>query len=48
MNYIINNIIRDIELSDQNEDNINMGSIPYFLEKYRLEFMIEKAMRKAT
>ena len=37
--------IQDLVFSDLKEDDIHLGSTPYFVEKYRLELMMGKALR---
>ncbi len=44
----VNGIIRDIVFSDLRKEDLVVGSTLYFLEKYKLEFMIEKIMEKST
>ncbi|MDY6934641.1 MAG: class I adenylate cyclase [Spirochaetota bacterium] len=45
-NAIHVNIIRDLVFTDLRKEEAVLGSTLYFLEKYKLELLIEKAMRK--
>ncbi|MBN2038751.1 MAG: class I adenylate cyclase [Spirochaetes bacterium] len=38
-------IVRDLVFSDLNQNEIEMGSTLYFLEKYKIESMLEKGMK---
>lgn len=43
----VNGIIRDVVFSDLRKEDLVVGSTLYFLEKYKLEFMIEKIQEKS-
>jgi adenylate cyclase class 1 len=38
-------VIQDVVFTDQKADDIQMGSTPYLVEKYRIELVIDKALR---
>ncbi|MDY6970524.1 MAG: hypothetical protein SVR08_18000, partial [Spirochaetota bacterium] len=44
-NGIASNIIRDLVFNDLTDEEIESGSSLYFLEKYKLEFVLEKAIK---
>ncbi len=37
--------VQDVVFTDLKEDEIQLGSTPYFVEKYRIELMMDKAIR---
>jgi hypothetical protein len=37
--------IQDVVFTDLKEDEIQLGSTPYFVEKFRIELMMDKALR---
>lgn len=39
-------MIRDLAFSDLKKEDLEVGSTLYFLEKYKIEFMIEKLLRR--
>ncbi len=43
----VNTIVRDLVFSNNTKDQSAMGSTVYFLEKYKIESMLEKGMKKA-
>jgi adenylate cyclase, class 1 len=38
-------VIQDVVFADQKEEDIQMGSTPYFVEKYRIELVMDKTLK---